>query len=237
MRAQRATADASGTATASWALPPSALPGDTWWIQAVYVDAVGAVLSQVETVVVEDDGCWDFVPRDWDFAATWERSEIGARVVGDTVGACVGDALMLPTDAAVVWDDGTYTPPSSAADGLADGRSWASWDQVGVDCHLFRLTLEIPECPFGAVALRSPWYRGVPINDNFYVVIDNAIVAVDGTSYGVGYGGPLEVDTYLADPSEIDASWFEPGTNEILIVTEEYASWGGLGFVEPRLVP
>jgi hypothetical protein len=231
-----AVADAAGVASVTFAVPAGLSPGDLLWFQAFWADQADAVLSDV--VAGEVEGCpADYDPLTWDLAPTWERSGVADRIVTGAVGDCIADALLLPTDPADVWDDGVYTPPAWAADGLAHGRSWASWDQWGVDCHLFRMTIDVPSCPFSSIRLSSPWYAGIPANDNLYVYINNTAVWYGGTSYGVPRGGPLEVDTYLNPILDFPARFFEPGANELLIVAEEYAAWGGLGYVEPILVP
>ena len=159
--------------------------------------------------------------------------------MSSSVGACVADAILLSTTPGSVWDSGTWTPASSATEGTAAGRTWASWDQVGaVDCHLFRLTVTLPACGFDAVRLSSPWFEGVPINDNLYVVVGGTTAWYGGTSYGGASGtGPAEVDYWMAGTiADLDRSLFVEGENEILVVTEEYASWGGLGYLEASLV-
>lgn len=202
-----------------------------WRLTAVDLDG----LRGEDTLALVVDG---FDAATWDLAPVWERSAMDDRVLATGTGTCMADALRLATAPTGVWDDGVYTPPTSAADGTAAGRSWASWDQVGTDCHLFRLRVQIPSCPFTAVHLQSPWYVGIPINDNLYVYAGGVEIARDGTGYGVGYGGPAEVDTYLMDPVDVPASVLTPGAeNEILLVTEEYAAWGGLGYMDVSLVP
>lgn len=202
-----------------------------WELRAVDTDG----LTGADRLDLEVEG---FDPATWDLAATWERSAMDDRVSAAGIGACLADAAALPTSTSLVWDDGVYTPSASAADGITAGRSWASWDQVGTDCHLFRLRVQIPTCPFTELRVSSPWYEGVPINDNLYVLVGGVELVRDGTSYGVGYGGPAEVDTYLMEPVRVPSGWLTPGTeNEILFVTEEYAAWGGMGMLEAELVP
>lgn len=179
-------------------------------------------------------------PEGWDLDVRWERSAMADRVMAGSMGECLGAALALPTDGGWVWDSGDYTPAGWEVDGLAAGRTWASWDQAGsVDCHLFRLTVTLPECPYSAVRIASPWFTGVPINDNLYIFVDGVEAWRSGTSYdGVSGAGPREVDTWMGGTiPDLPAEFFVPGEQEILLVTEEYASWGGLGYLEATLLP
>jgi len=173
-------------------------------------------------------------------AFTWSRSRMADRIVTPTVGTCIGAALALPTYTDWVWDDGDYTPAASAADGHASGRHWASWALgVGdpVDCHLFELEVDVPTCgDYTTLRLSSPWYDGVPINDNIYVYKDGVQITVNGTSYdSVHTGGPPETDSWIAPHVELPTIELSPGLNRIQIVAEEYAGWGGFGYLEPSL--
>ncbi|MFZ5477592.1 MAG: hypothetical protein ACOZNI_12520 [Myxococcota bacterium] len=167
---------------------------------------------------------------------TWARSPMSSRVGATAVGACVADALALPTSTSNVWDTGDHTP-DSAETGRDAGRTWASWDQRHtVDCHLVELTVEIPSCgDYGALRIASPWFDGMPINDNIYVMFDGAVILTSGTSYDAGREGPAETDLWLAEAVEIPLMDLEPGTNTVQIVVEEYDTWGGLGYLEPSL--
>ncbi len=227
-------ADAAGLAVVNVAFPAGLSPGATLWFQAA-VPIVGnpAALSQTVELTVED-GCENL--DTWDLNPTWLRSELASRVTVGAVGACMGVALARPMLNPVVWDDGDFTPVGWFEDGIANGRSWASWDQVGVDCHHFQVAIEVPSCPFTSVVFKSPWFEGIPINDNLYVYVGSKELYRAGTSYGFDYGGPMEVDTYLIPQVEILEADLVPGTNLIDFVVEEYASWGGLGFVEPEVV-
>jgi hypothetical protein len=168
---------------------------------------------------------------------TWTRSAMDERVSASSVGTCMADALALPTYPDDVWDNGTYTPASNSADGLAAGRMWASWDQVyTVDCHLFQLTVEVPDCAeYSTLRLDNPWYDGIPINDDVYVYVDGVQLLAAGTQLGAGHAGPAETDTWMAEAVEIPLVSLSPGTNVIDVVVEEIASWGGLGYLEPSL--
>lgn len=235
VRLGNGVADAAGVATVTVPWPPTLVPSTSLWLQAaVPVPPGPAVLSQVVEVVISD-GCENL--EAWDLHATWARSEVASRVVAAAVGVCIPAAIGLPVTAPTVWDDGDDTPPGWFEDGLAAGRSWASWDQVGVDCHHFQLVIDVPACPYDEIVVDSPWFEGVPINDNLYVMVDGVERYRAGTSYAFGYGGPMEVDTYLTEPIRLRPDWLTPGVNTIDIVVEEYAAWGGLGFLEAVLIP
>lgn len=167
----------------------------------------------------------------------WARSAMDARVGAESLGTCTAAALALPTEAAEVWDDGVYTPAEYAADGLAAGRHWASWDQVNpVDCHLFQLTVEVPACPAASsLRLVSPWFDGAPINDDVYVYVDGVAVLSAGTSLGAAQNGPMETASWMAEPLDIPLTLLSPGTHVLDLVVQEYAGWGGLGYLEPTL--
>lgn len=217
--------EADGTTRLAWD------PGDGAW--AVTLDVVDPT-----GLTGQDSRGFTLAPPSTTPAFTWSRSAMEDRVAATTTGTCIADALALPTDPAWVWDSGDYTPAVSAADGLAAGRTWASWDQVNtVDCHLIELEVTVPECgDFGALQIASPWYSGIPINDNVYVVVDGVVVLQSGTTLGAGHGGPAETDTWMAEGAEIPVVALSPGVNVVQFVVEEYASWGGLGYLEPRLV-
>ena len=221
--------ESNGTTSISWE------PADGTWTWALAVsDADGDLGSDERDVTYAP-----FSAASWDPMESWERSRMDDRVIAAGVGACTGETIGLPTYADNVWDSGTYTPASSAVDGSAAGRTWASWNQVGtVDCHLFRLTVTLPSCGYSAVRLSSPWFAGVPINDNLYVIVGGSTIWYGGTSYAGAPGtGPAEVDYWMAGSiADLDAALFVQGENDILIVTEEYASWGGMGFLEVQLV-
>ncbi len=221
--------ESDGTSSLFWT---PATGATTWRLEAADTDGdIGADERSVDWAPPTSEG--------WDLNAQWERSAMADRVAGASIGSCIGDAIALPTSPAWVWDSGDYTPPGSATEGTAAGRIWASWDQVNsIDCHFFRLTVDVPACGFTAIRLSSPWFLGVPINDNVYIVVDGATIWSGGTTLGGGGGGPAEVDYWMAGTiADLDASLFTVGSNEIDIVTEEYASWGGLGYLEPTLVP
>lgn len=219
------TPAADGTTSVPWD------PGDGAWEVTLTVEDPGG-LTDVDSLP------FDLTVPDGSPTFSWARSAMADRVAATTTGACVPEALALPTDPSWVWDSGDYTPAASAADGLAAGRVWASWDQVNtVDCHLLELTVEVPTCgDYGALQIASPWYDGIPINDNVYVVVDGVIVLQSGTTLGAGHGGPAETDTWMAEGAEIPIVSLSPGTNVVQFVVEEYASWGGLGYLEPTLV-
>ncbi|MFZ5478025.1 MAG: hypothetical protein ACOZNI_14720 [Myxococcota bacterium] len=217
--------EADGTTTLAWD------PGDGEWDVTLEVSDPGGLTGSATRAF--SLGAPSATPT-----FTWARSPMADRVAASSVGTCIAAAIALPTDPSWVWDSGDYTPTSSAEDGWASGRTWASWDQVNaVDCHLIELTVEVPDCgEYGALRIASPWYSGMPINDNLYVVVDGSVVYTSGTSYGAGHGGPAETDTWMAEGVEIPLVSLSPGTNTVQLVVEEIASWGGLGYLEPTLV-
>ena len=162
------------------------------------------------------------------------------RVQVESIGTCVAAAVALPTYPGSVWDTGSYTPSDLALEGTDAGRIWASWDQEGeVDCHHLTLTLELPPCEWSALQLSSPWFEGVPINDNVYLVVDGAPVWTGGTDYGLtNGGGPSETGGWLAgEIIQISAELLGEGLQTLDFVVEEREEWGGMGFIEPSLVP
>lgn len=198
------------------------------------------VLDVVDTTSLSgtDNRAFTLAPPSATPTFTWSRSAMDDRVGTEEVGTCIAAALALPTSTSWVWDNGDYSPPDATAEALAAGRSWASWDQVySIDCHLFELEVEVPECgDYGALQVASPWFDGIPINDNIYVVVDGAVVLQAGTDYGAGRGGPVEVDYWLAEHVEIPLISLSPGTNIVDFVVEERVVSGGLGYLEPQLV-
>ncbi|MDP6934592.1 MAG: hypothetical protein QGG40_16840, partial [Myxococcota bacterium] len=123
---------------------------------------------------------------------------------------------------------------------VADGRRWASWDQEGeVDCHHLALTIELPPCDWSALRLSSPWMDGVAINDNLYVLVDGETIWTGGTSYGLTNGdGPIETGGWMASQiTLLPAELLGEGLVTIDLVVEEREEWGGMGYIEPSLVP
>ena len=199
----------------------------------VPLEDTGDTPRDTDTGCTTDGESWNLEPR-------WERSAMADRIQTDTLGACMGAASVLETFPDMVWDSGTYTPDDRRDEGLSAARSWASWDQLAaVDCHLFSLTIELPACGWSGVELTSPWFGGVPINDNLYVLVDGVLVWEGGTSYGIVNGdGPAETDGWLESPIEaLPATLLGSGVVTIDLVVEEHEQWGGMGFIEPVLVP
>jgi hypothetical protein len=176
----------------------------------------------------------------WELSPHWERSPMADRVQTDEIGTCVAEAAALPTFPGEVWDTGMYTPADLAAEGIEDGRTWASWDQQGdVDCHHLSLRVRLPPCEWSALQLSSPWFEGVAINDNLYLVIDGTAVWTGGTDYDLVNGsGPSETGGWMVgEVIEISASVLGEGLQTLHFVVEEREEWGGMGFIEPTLIP
>jgi hypothetical protein len=155
-------------------------------------------------------------------ALAWERSS-GA-IDGGCVGCGLSAGLALPTSPGNVWDGGTY----------------ASWGQThAVDVWHFKATFTLPDDLDPATAtgvLHDPYYASdiIPINDNLYVFVNGVHQFTGGTNYGASRSGGIpETDGWYVGAAML--SGFKAGENVIDVVTEERASWGGLGYLELRL--
>ena len=186
-----------------------------------------------------DTGCSVDLPS-WDLDPRWERSTMSDRVQTETIGTCISDALAIPTSSDQVWDSGTNTPEELLEEGVTSGRSWASWDQLSeVDCHHFTLTVDLPSCDWSELELTSPWLDGIAINDNLYIIVQGETFWAGGTSYDLVNGsGPAETGGWMAEQfPALPADLLGDGEVTIDLILEEREEWGGLGFLEPVLIP
>ncbi len=179
------------------------------------------------------------VPLIW--ARSIESDTISSSGIGVTTS--LSAALQLATYPQNVWDNGTWTPAGNK-NAVPPGYQWASWSQkYGVDVRHFKATFTFPSeiDPTTAVGvIYDPYYvpDSIPINDNLYIYVNGVRTWHGGTSYGASRAWDFAYETdgwYI--PNGASVNGFITGTNVIDVLTEEYATWGGLGYLELRFGP
>jgi hypothetical protein len=189
---------------------------------------------------------------------TWGRSkeDPGSIRSSSTRGGAVSEGLELAIDPSqTVWDNGVATDWVNKSK-VPAGTKWASWRghlpcSLRYDVRHFRATFKLNTDPsrIKNFILYSPYYTQygnlVPINDNIYLYINGNFAGKIGTSYGgwnLGFVGTApyanETDGWLAngDFGSGPAGFLRKGTNQMDIVAEEYCYWGGMGYLELKLV-
>ncbi|MEK7277312.1 MAG: IS21 family transposase, partial [Chloroflexota bacterium] len=202
-----------------------------------WTEASGAVLGTTNTLVVTMDADKEItanfvmptptptptVPSTLIIDLAWERSRESDTFNGGAIGAGVSAGLQLPTYPENVWDQGT----------------WAYWPQrTAVDIRHFKATFTFPvglDPATTQLKLYYPYYPSdaIPINDNLYVYVNGVHQFTGGTSYNAGRCCGFPTDGWYI-PDGVTLTGFQADTNTIDIITEEYANWGGLGYLALR---
>lgn len=151
---------------------------------------------------------------------------------------------------AIVWDQGDYEGTDRSGD---PGYPYASWKHVNTgatDLRLFRAEFDLdPNFVVYDAVLSTPRYvNAIPINDNLYVYVNEALLFWGGTRANtIGTHEAMSgVQATQTGPFPETDNWFIPGEfpeidglvaggNKIEVFTEENAGWGGMGELELTL--